>query len=98
MLGDYDSEKEVFRVNLYVKPPRVPQAMSPDKLIQISPLSWSFFDLKVPIKEAENFERKFSSVKGEAIKKATFTIKYDTISIDKITFEVDGKKYTKDSK
>ncbi len=81
-LGNYNAETEVFRIEFWVK--------NGTKNF----LSWNSFEMKVPIKEAENFEKNFNSIKDEALKNAKFTIKYDSVAIDKITFTSDGKNYT----
>ncbi len=63
--------------------------------IYVSPGSWNSFTLAIPIDEAQAFKAAFDSVKGDAIKSATFQIRYDTIALEDITFTLpDGKSYT----
>ena len=62
--------------------------------IYVSPGSWNSFTLPIPIDEAQAFKAAFDSIKADAVKGATFTIRHDTIALQDITFTLpDGKIY-----
>ena len=62
--------------------------------VYVSPGSWNSFTLPVPIAEAQAFKAAFDTIKADAIKGATFTIRYDTIALEDITFALpDGRFY-----
>ena len=58
------------------------------------PATWNSFLLPIPIAEAEAFKKAFTEIQEAALKDATYSIRYDAIALDEITFTLpSGKVY-----